>query len=93
VGSVVDKVPLGQGFFSEFFGFPLLISFHHGSPCSNTIWGMNNRAVGSRSSETSSHPIDTNNATLPEAEKEGDIGEERRKKRERILCIKIPIRD
>jgi hypothetical protein len=31
VGFVVDKVALGQVFFSEYFGFPLSISFH-GAP-------------------------------------------------------------
>jgi hypothetical protein len=30
VGFVVDKVALGQGFFSELLSFPLSISFHHG---------------------------------------------------------------
>jgi hypothetical protein len=38
--------------------FSLLITFFHGSPCSYIIWGMNNRPVGSHSSETQSHPID-----------------------------------
>jgi hypothetical protein len=32
VGFVVDKVELVQELFSDFFGFPLLISFHHDSP-------------------------------------------------------------
>jgi hypothetical protein len=40
--------------FSEFFGFPLSISFHRRSPCSNITWGMNNRPGGVRSSETQS---------------------------------------
>jgi hypothetical protein len=40
-------------------GFPLSISFHYGSPCSYITWGMNNRPVGGRSSETQSQPIDT----------------------------------
>jgi hypothetical protein len=39
-------------FLSEFFGFPLSLSFHRGSPYSNISWGMNNRPVGGRSSET-----------------------------------------
>jgi hypothetical protein len=38
--------------------FPLLISFHHDSPCSYITWGMNNRPVGGSISETSPHPID-----------------------------------
>jgi hypothetical protein len=38
--------------FSEFFGFPLSVSFHHGSPCSYITWRMNNRRVGGHSSET-----------------------------------------
>jgi hypothetical protein len=37
--------------FSEFFGFPLSISFHRGSPYSYITLGMNNRSVGGRSSE------------------------------------------
>jgi len=39
-------------FFSEFFGFPLSVSFHRGCPYSYIIWGMNSRPVGGRSSET-----------------------------------------
>jgi hypothetical protein len=34
-------------FFSEFFGFPLSISFYPGFPS----WGMNNRLVGGRTFE------------------------------------------
>jgi hypothetical protein len=37
VGFVVDKVALGR-FFSEFFGFPLSVSFHRHSPYSCIIW-------------------------------------------------------
>jgi hypothetical protein len=44
-------------FVSEFFGFPLSISFHRRSPCSNIAWGGDNRPTFSRSSETQSHPI------------------------------------
>jgi hypothetical protein len=44
-------------FISQFFGCPLSTSFHSGSSCSCIIWGMNNRPVAGRSSETSSHPI------------------------------------
>jgi hypothetical protein len=33
-------------------GFPLSVSFHRGSPCSDVIWEMNNRPVSGRSSET-----------------------------------------
>jgi hypothetical protein len=51
VGFVVDKVALGQ-FFSEFFGFPLSVSFHRGLSYSYIIWRMNNRPIGGRSSET-----------------------------------------
>jgi hypothetical protein len=60
VGFMVDKVALGQDFFSEFFGFLVSVSFHL-SPCSYITWGMNSRPVGGRSSETSSHPNDINN--------------------------------
>jgi hypothetical protein len=35
---------------------PLLISFHHGSPCSYIIWRIN-RPIGDHSSEMWSHPI------------------------------------
>jgi hypothetical protein len=44
-------------FFSEFFGFPLSISFHRRSPYSYIIWGMNSMSVSGSSSETYSHPI------------------------------------
>jgi hypothetical protein len=37
---------------------PLLISSHHGLPCSYIIGGMNNMPVGGRSPKTWSHPID-----------------------------------
>jgi hypothetical protein len=47
VGFVVDKVALGQ-----LLGCPLSISFHHGTPFSYIIWGMNSRPVGGCSSET-----------------------------------------
>jgi hypothetical protein len=43
--SVMERI------FSEFFGFPLQISFHNGSPYSY-IWRMNDRPVGGRSSGT-----------------------------------------
>jgi hypothetical protein len=39
-------------FFSEFFGFPLAISFHLRSPYSYIIWGMNNVSVSGSRSET-----------------------------------------
>jgi hypothetical protein len=48
-------------FFSEFIGFRLSISLHHGSPYSHIIWGMNNRPSGGHSSEIWSHPIDMKN--------------------------------
>jgi hypothetical protein len=59
VGFMVEKVILGQ-IFSEFFGFPLSVSFHRDSPYSNIIWRINIRTIGGRSSETSSLPIDIN---------------------------------
>jgi hypothetical protein len=37
------------------------ISFHHGSPLSYIIWGMNNRPIRGCSSETKSHPINISN--------------------------------
>jgi hypothetical protein len=60
---VVDKVALGQVVFSS-SAFPS-ISFHHGSPCSYIIWGINNRPVHGCSSETSSHPAYMNSNILP----------------------------
>jgi hypothetical protein len=59
VGFVVHKVVLGQVSLRGHW-FRLSVSFHCGSPCSYIIWGMNSRPVGSRSSETQSHPIDMN---------------------------------
>jgi hypothetical protein len=53
-------------FFSEFFGFPLLMSFHCCSPFLFFSWGMSNRPVGSCSSETLSHPININNNKINE---------------------------
>jgi hypothetical protein len=47
----------GTGFSQNSLVF-LSISFYHGSPYSYISWGMNNRRVGGRSSETSPHPID-----------------------------------
>jgi hypothetical protein len=41
--------------------FPPAVSFHYRSPCACITWGMNNRPVGGRSSETWFHPIDINN--------------------------------
>jgi hypothetical protein len=63
VGFVVDEVALGQAF-SEFFGFPIAISFLRGSPYSHIISGVNNRPVGGYSSETQSHPIDMNKKSV-----------------------------
>jgi hypothetical protein len=63
VGFVVGKVTLGQ-VFSKFFGFTLSVSFHRRFPYPYIIWGMNNRPVSGRSSETQSHPIDLNNNKL-----------------------------
>jgi hypothetical protein len=58
----VGKVALGK-VYSEFFGFPLSISFHRGSPYSHIIWRMKTMNVGGRSSETS-HSIDVNNNNI-----------------------------
>jgi hypothetical protein len=54
----------GQSFFSEFFTFPLSISFHHCCPYTHIAWGMNNWPISGRSSETSSHCMDMNNISL-----------------------------
>jgi hypothetical protein len=51
---------IGTGFFSEFFGIFLSVSFHCGSPHLHITWGMNNRPVSGRSSEAWFHPIDMN---------------------------------
>jgi hypothetical protein len=45
----------------EIFDFVLSISFHRGSPHSHITWGMNNMPAGGCSSQTQSHPLDTNN--------------------------------
>jgi hypothetical protein len=63
VGFVVVKIALRQGFLWVLW-FPLPVSFHHGSPCSYIIWGMNIRHICHRSSKRVSHPIDMNNNTL-----------------------------
>jgi hypothetical protein len=47
-------------FVSEFFCFPLSVSFHRGSPYLRNTWGMNS----GRSSETQSHPIDMKDACM-----------------------------
>jgi hypothetical protein len=59
VGSVVDKVALGQVFLRVLL-FPLSVSFHRGCPYSYITWGMNNRDVSGRSSETFPQTIDMN---------------------------------
>jgi hypothetical protein len=61
VGFVVGKVALGL--FFEFFGFPLSVSFHRGSPYTY-ICGMDDRPFGGRSSETQSYTIDMNNNNI-----------------------------
>jgi hypothetical protein len=43
---------LWNRFLSNFFSFPMSISFHRGSTHSHVIWGTNNRLVDDRSSET-----------------------------------------
>jgi hypothetical protein len=48
---VVDKVALEQVFL-RVIRFPLSLSFHLGSPYSYTIWTMDSRPIGGRSSET-----------------------------------------
>jgi hypothetical protein len=50
---------IGTGFSPSSAGFPS-ISFHCSSPHSCIIWGINNRPVYGNSSETQSHPVDTN---------------------------------
>jgi hypothetical protein len=60
VGSVVDKVALGQVFI-RVLPILLTISFHRGCSHSYITWGMNDRPLGGSSSETQSHPIDINN--------------------------------
>jgi hypothetical protein len=51
------------GFLSEFFSFPCQYN-STGPPYSYIIWGMNNRPVGGRSSETKSRHIDINNNNI-----------------------------
>jgi hypothetical protein len=61
---VVDKVTLGQRFSLEFFGPPPLHQYFSTVTLNTHIiitWGMNNRPVGGRSSETQYQPIDMNN--------------------------------
>jgi hypothetical protein len=53
-----------SGVFPEFFDFPQLLPFHHGSPCLYIIWGMKNKPVNGRSSGRYSHPIDMNNNSM-----------------------------
>jgi hypothetical protein len=48
-------------FLSDFFGFPLSVSFHRGSPHSHVTSEKNSRSVNGRSSETQSHHNDMNN--------------------------------
>jgi hypothetical protein len=59
VGFMMDKVAMRQ-VSSEFFGFPLSISFHRGSPYSYITFRINKIHVGGCSSETSSHSTDIN---------------------------------
>jgi hypothetical protein len=47
------QIGTGTGFLSEFFGFPLSISFHRLSPYSYINWGMKNMSSSGSSSETS----------------------------------------
>jgi hypothetical protein len=47
---MAHKVARGR-FFSEFFRFPLSISFHRGSPHSCIVSGMDDKPVAGRSSE------------------------------------------
>jgi hypothetical protein len=63
VGFVVDNVALWQ-IFLRVPRFPLSVSPHRGSPHSYITWGMDKGPASGCSSETSSHPIDTNNWSL-----------------------------
>jgi hypothetical protein len=51
LGLVVDTMTMGKVFYA-FFGFPLSISFHCGSPYWYINWMMNKRPVCGHSSET-----------------------------------------
>jgi hypothetical protein len=56
---VVHKVALRQVYLRVIRCPPVYI-IHYDSPHSYITWGMNNRPVGCRNSESSSHPIDMN---------------------------------
>jgi hypothetical protein len=60
VGFVLHKVALGQVTILV-LRVSLSMLFHRDSPCSYITWGMNNKPVGGRCSETSPYPIDMNN--------------------------------
>jgi hypothetical protein len=52
LGYVVDKVAWDRISVSEFFGFPLSVSFHQGSLYECIIWRMNNRPIRGNGLET-----------------------------------------
>jgi hypothetical protein len=54
---------IGTGFPSSPSVSPRQYDSTRGSPYLYIIWGMNNRPVGDRSSETFSHPVDINIGT------------------------------
>jgi hypothetical protein len=60
-GFLVDKVALGQGFLLV-LGCPL--QYH--STVYHITWGMDNRPISGRSSETLSYPIDMNRNRIQE---------------------------
>jgi ABC-type sugar transport system permease subunit len=64
MGFVVEKVTMGQVFFRVLWFFPVSVI---PSCLSMLIYhlGMNNRPDAGRSSETQSHPIDTNSNIYP----------------------------
>jgi hypothetical protein len=71
VGFVVDKVALGLVSL-RVLRFFLSVSFHRGSPYPYIIWGVNNRPIGDRRSETWTQSIDMNNNCIFRNECEDD---------------------
>jgi hypothetical protein len=60
-GICVDRVALGQCFLRVVRFSPVTVISLWLSTLLYIRWGMNNRPVSGRSSETKSHPIDVNN--------------------------------